>query len=428
MANLNRKISPKFNLIDKLNYIDINKHLLDNGIEVYELNSDYQDVIKLEISFKAGTCESENILIPSFTNSMLIQSTKSKSSSEIAEKLDFYGSYVSLESGKHFSSVVLYSLTSFFEQSVEIVEDIIKNPTFPKNEFLIDLQNEKQQFIVSQEKVEYIAHNSFYEAVFGNKHPYGQVLKIEDFKKLKIDKLKDFHKRFYSSDNCTIVISGKTNNETFKILNDKFGKTDWKNTNNIKKANYSFIEQKNQKIILNKKDAVQTSLVIGCRTITKTHPDFLGLNVLNEIFGGYFGSRLMLNLREKKALTYGIYSYINSLLKSGIFIISANIPKGFEEKAIEEIYKEIKTIKEIKVQESELELVRNYMMGEILRAFDGHFNQSEIFLNLLQFGLTYKYFDDYIQTLKTITPENIMELANKYLQTDIFTQVLAGDL
>ena len=428
MTKPDRKTPPKYNLIDKIDFNKVKKHTLDNGIEVFEINSSKQNIIKLELNFKAGSCNSDNILTASLTNLMLRQATKSRNSLQIAEKLDFYGSFVNTESGKHFSSVQLYSLSTHFKNSVEVVEDIIKNPIFPEHEFQVEMQNKKQQFIVSKDQVDYLSHSKFYEAVFGEDHPYGKNLKLKDFEKLNTNKLKNFHKRYYNSDNCIIIVTGKTDNSILKILNDKFGKNDWEGVESIIKQNYNLKEIKKQRIIAKKKDAVQTNLIIGCRTITKTHSDFLGLNVLNAILGGYFGSRLMLNIREKQALTYGIYSYVNALLFSGIFVISANISKGNEEKVISEIYKEIKKLQENRVEDVELELVKNYLMGEMLRAFDGPFNQSEIFLNLYYFGLTYDYFNDYIKTLKNIKPDNILELANKYLKPENLIEVMAGDL
>jgi len=428
MAELDRKTPPKYNLIDKINFNEIKKHQLDNGIKVFELNSSKQNIIKLELNFKAGSCDSDNILTAAFTNLMLRQATKSKTSSQIEEKLDFYGSFISSESGKHFSSVQLYSLLTHFENSIDILEDIIKNPVFPKHEFLIELQNNKQQYIESKEQVDYLSNSKFVETVFGKKHSYGKILDIKYFEKLKINELKTFYKRYYNSDNCIIIVAGNTNSNTIKILNNKFGKNDWKGKNNIIEEKHSLIDIEKQRIIVKKKNTIQTSLVIGCRTISKKHKDFHGLNVLNTIFGGYFGSRLMLSIREKQALTYGIYSYVNALLFSGIFAISANVSKGNEDRVISEIYKEIKILKEKKISKQELNLVKNYLMGEMQRAFDGPFNQSEIFLNLYNFGLTYSYFDDYIKTIKTINAEKIIELANKYLKTDCFIEVLAGDL
>jgi len=428
MTKLDRKTAPAYNLITKINYNEIKKHKLDNGIEVFELNSNEQNILKLELNFKVGSCNSDNILTSAITNTMLRQATKSKTSSQIEEKLDYYGSFVNSSSGKHFSSVQLYSLSSHFENSLEIVEDIVKNPTFPEHEFLIEMQNNKQQYIEAKDKVDYMSNTKFTKTVFGEKHPYGKILNLEYFEKLKINELKTFYKRYYNSDNCIIVIAGKTNDDTLKILNKKFGQNDWRGKNNIIKEKYPLIEIKKQKIIVKKKDAVQSSLVIGCRTISKKHEDFHGLNILNAILGGYFGSRLMLSIREKQALTYGIYSYVNSLLFSGIFAVSANVSKGNEEKVISEIYKEMNILKEKKISKSELELVRNYLMGEMQRAFDGPFNQSEIFLNLKQFGLNYSYFDDYINTIKNIDANNILELANKYFNENKFIEVLAGDL
>ncbi len=428
MIKLDRKTAPKYNLISKIDFQNIKKHRLDNGIEVFELNSCNENIIKLEISFKAGSIYSDNVLTAAMTNALLRQATKTKTSQQIEEKLDFYGSFINTESGKHFLSVHLYSLLTHFEKSLDIVEDIIKNPVFPENKFLIEIQNIKQNYIEAREQVDYMANSKFTETIFGKKHPYGKILNLDYFKELTTNKLKQFHKRYYNSDNCIIIVAGKTNDNTIKILNNRFGQNNWNGEKKIMKKKYHLIDNEKQRIIVKKEDAVQTSIVLGCKTISKGHKDFHGLNILNTILGGYFGSRLMINIREKKGLTYGIYSSINALLLSGIFAISANVSKGNEEKTISEIYKEIEILKKEKISNAELNVIRNYLMGEMQRAFDGPFNQSEIFSNLNNFGLTYSYFDDYIKIVKTIDSGSIIELANKYFNKNDWTEVLSGDL
>ena len=148
--------------------------------------------------------------------------------------------------------------------------------------------------------------------------------------------------------------------------------------------------------------------------------------VLNTILGGYFGSRLMKNIREEKGYTYGISSHIISLHHSGYLTIVSEVGADVYKKAITEIYKEIKILREKPVPYDELTLVKNYLLGELLRMFDGPFALADSFRSILEYGLNYDFFNKGIDTVKNITPEEILSLARKYLNEESFTQVVAG--
>jgi zinc protease len=223
------------------------------------------------------------------------------------------------------------------------------------------------------------------------------------------------------------MISGKLNKNIRQVLESFFGKSDWM----AKKANPNqngFGPCSTGRHIVHKQGAVQSSIMIGKRTINKNHHDFLGLSILNTILGGYFGSRLMANLREKNALTYGIYSSLSSLLQTGSFTISANLNTSMIEKAIRQIYKEIEILQQKLVPAKEFEMVKNYLSGEMLRAFDGPMAVSEIFLDVLPYGLDLGYYQKYFDTLKTIKSETIRDLANKYFEKQSFVEVIAGNI
>jgi predicted Zn-dependent peptidase len=159
---------------------------------------------------------------------------------------------------------------------------------------------------------------------------------------------------------------------------------------------------------------------------TQTHPDFLKLNILNTILGGYFGSRLMKNIREEKGYTYGIGSVLISLKKEGFLVIVSEVGSAYTKKTLHEIFKEIRRLREEKVSPEELTLVKNYMMGDFLRSFDGPFAISESYRSMLDFHLSMDYFSRVIKTIKSITADEIMDLANLYLIEENFVRTIAG--
>jgi len=428
MERVNRAKAPVFKKVDDFYSLEIEKFFLKNGIPVYFINSGIQEIIKLDVVFEAGQWFSKNPLVADYTNQMMIEGSEHFSSSEIAEKFDFYGCFANFENGKHFANAQLYSIESFFGKSLEIFQDLIKQPVFPEKEFKVQMQNEYQQFILSREKTEVMAADAFYPKLFGELHPYGRVRKESDFGSLQIGQLKAYHKRYYNSGNCKIVVSGNLNENIKKILQSSFGENDWKSETNSEKPEYIAGKSKPGRYIIRKDGAVQTSLKLGCPVIDKKHPDFHGLSILNTILGGYFGSRLMMNLREKKALTYGIYSNLISFLKDGIFVVSANVNGNLASEAIKHIYKEIEILQTKLVPSKELQMLKNYLSGEMLRAFDGPLLQSEIYAGLLNYQLDFDYYKQYFNTLKTINSDTLKRLANTYLLKDNFVEILAGNI
>ena len=427
MIVLDRKVAPLARSIEKIKFPEIESRELSNGIPVYFLNAGSQEVIKIDLVMEAGQWFSDNVLVPNFCNRMLIEGSERFSHSEIADKLDFYGTFSSLECGKHFSQIQLFTLSHFFDKSVEILEDFVKKPAFPEDKLKILLQNEVQQFIVNHEKTDVLAADEFIPRIFGRNHPYGKIREYSDFEHVNLDDLKYFHGKFYNSSNCKILVSGKLHREVMDVLEHHFGKQDWSGEKAIPEIN-GFDHPEPGKFKVKKKNAVQSSILVGNKTINKKHPDYFGLSVLNTILGGYFGSRLMIAIREKEALTYGIYSSLSSALHSGTFSISANVNSKLVEKAIKAIYREVDRLKTELLSLNELETVKSYLSGEMLRAFDGPLAVSEIFSDLLPYGLELDYYQDYFETLKNIDPETIRDLAEKYFVNENFTEVIAGNL
>jgi len=428
MIELNRAIAPDYKLVDDFFSLNVEFYKLNNGIPVYLIDSGIQDIIKIDFIFEAGHWLCENPLIADYTNQLMIEGSSRFSSAEIAEKFDFYGTFANFECGKHFANAQLYTLASFFEKSIEIFKDIIQFPTYPENEFNVQLQNEFQQYILSREKTEVLAADGFYPKLFGEVHPYGRVRKASDFQNLKVEQLREYHQRYYNSENCKIIVAGKLISEVRSIIEANFGGSDWKYNGEVSKISVLPGKSSPGRYQIYKEGAVQTSIKLGTPIIDKKHPDFHGLSVLNTILGGYFGSRLMMNLREKNALTYGIYSNLISFLHDGIFVISANVNPIQANDAIEHIYKEIEILQKNLVPDEELRMLRNYLSGEMLRAFDGPLLQSEIYAGLLNYQLDFDYYRQYFNTLKTINSDTLRQLANTYLKRENFVEVLAGSI
>ncbi len=406
------------------------KQKLDNGIPVYVINAGKQDILKVEFIFRNDAVEAKTPTLITSANKMLSNGTSAHTSMELAEMLDYYGSYFDTEYSFDTSSVILYTLSKHLEKSLAIIKEILFDAVFPEQELNTYKQNSRQQLIVNNEKVGYVARKKFNEMIFGAAHSYGYVEKTEDYDTMQRDDLRAIFSSLYTKDNCILIVAGKEPKDLIQVLNNNFGGNDWKN-NDVRKSGAGSIEARAllpapYPELIKKKDAVQSAIRIGKPLFNKTHPDYAGMNVLNTVLGGYFGSRLMSNIREDKGYTYGIGSAVVSLLQGGYFFIAAETGVKVTEPAIVEIYKEIERLKTEIIPDEELSMVKNYLSGSFLRSVDGAFQLAERCKGIIIYGLNYDYFYNYLNVIKTITPEELMQLANKYLENESFYELVVG--
>lgn len=426
MKELNRNFAPITKAVEDINYQQPNIHQLDNGISVYQLQTGTQDIVKLEFIFNAGKYYEPKKLVSWFTNKMLKEGSQNFTGQQIAEKIDYYGAHLELNADKDMAYITVYTLNKYLSEILPVVEEVIFHPLFPENELNIKIQNKKQDYIVNSKKVRNLARWKFNELVFGEDHPYGRFVNADDYDNISRDDLINFHKdQFYISE-CKIIAAGNIRKDLIDKLNEYFGKY----TDDHKRAaqNISPIDSSKLHMVHYKKeDALQSAIRIGKKLFNKKHPDFLKLKVLNTIFGGYFGSRLMSNIREDKGYTYGIGSAVVSMQHSGFFFIASEVGVDVTQKAIDEIYHEMEVLQNEKVPESELNLVKNYMMGSFLRSIDGPFALSENFKGLVEYGLDYNYLKSFVEIVREISADEIQLLAQRYLDKNSLIELKVGN-
>jgi len=424
--SINRHIQPEIEFVDGISPSEPEIVKLDNGIPVYLINTSNQDLIKIEFLFEAGKWYEDKPLIAKFTNKMLQEGTSFLSSREIADKIDFYGAHLETSSDKDMGYVSLYSMNKHLEHTLPVLADVIMNPVFPEEELETLKQNRKQRFIINNEKVRYEARRKFNALIYGSSHPYGKTFEAEDFDPIRQEELVKFHKTCYTAENCKIIAAGKIRPDFIRMLNTYF------NTFNGIKSPASidthtvFPSDVPRKNMIRKDSAVQSAIRVGRVLFNKRHEDYSRMKILNTVLGGYFGSRLMTNIREDKGFTYGIGSAIVSLQQSGYFFIASEVGAELTDKALNEVYHEIDRLQQDLIPVQELGLVKNYILGSFLRRLDGAFAMSENYRGLLEYGLDYNYYQKFIDVIKSVTSEELRDLARNYLQTDGLTELIVG--
>jgi predicted Zn-dependent peptidase len=426
MEIIDRKISPAFKTVEKIDMIHASEKRLRNNIPVYSINAGTQELIKIEFLFSAGMYQQQIPLQAATVNTMLEEGTSKMTAAQIADAVDYYGAFLETGVSQDHASVVLYTLNKHLKSTLHVVEQVIKDSTFPQHELDTYLQNKKQKFLVNNQKVATLARKRFGELVFGEKHPYGINVKESDFDNVNRELLSGFYSKFYRANSCKIILAGKVNDDVYTLLDEHFGGNDWIATNDLSKATTPIMSASNREQLIFKEDALQSAIRIGKLLFNKTHPDYQSLLILNTVFGGYFGSRLMSNIREDKGYTYGIGSGIASLHHSGYFFISTEVGVDVCKNAIDEIYVEMDRLRTELIPDDELTLVKNYLLGTFLRSVDGPFAMADKFKSIMEYGLGYDYFDNYIATIKSISASDLRRLANTYFDKESMIELVVG--
>ncbi len=397
---------------------------LDNGVPVYAVDAGAQDVLQVELVFYAGNWFEQQHSVASATNSLIKNGTSKKTAFQLNEEFEYYGAYLNRACYNETAVVSVSSLSKQLPELLPIVREMITDAVFSEEELNIYKQNSKQRLSVSLQKSDFVANRLVDAYLYGENHPYGKYSTAEHIDALESCLLQAYFKQYYVNGQVVIFASGKLPADIEQQLNNAFGDLSLKPFDN----KLSVIEQlpaKEKKYrIQNDAHGVQGSIRIARPFFNRQHPDFMKVMVLNTLFGGFFGSRLMSNIREEKGYTYGIHSYVQNHIHESAWMISTEAGKDVCEATIEEVYKEMKLLRDDLVDEEELLLVRNYLIGTILGDLDGPFHIMGRWKNLILNNLTDDYFYRSIETIKTISAEELRELAKKYLNPEQFYELV----
>src|SRR5690606_29781557 len=406
----------------KLELKPYEKFILKNGVEVYSINAGAEDVMSIEWVFNAGNWFEEKNLQAATANFLLKNGTSTKTAFQVNEHFEYYGSYLNRSCYAETANLTLHCLNRHLQELLPVVREILTDSVFSEEEIATYKQNMQQRLDVSLKKCDFVAGRLIDTYLFGENHPYGKFSKYEYYEALQRDELLAFYKKYYQQGKFVIFMAGKIPANAEQLLNQYFG--------DLPVTPYQHqsiaIEPVTQKKfrVINDPNGVQGAIRMARPFPNRHHPDFPKVQVLNNIFGGFFGSRLMNNIREDKGYTYGIYSYLmNQVFDSG-WMISTEAGKDVCEATIVEVYKEMEKLRNEKVGDEELSLVRNYMMGSILGDLDGPFHIINRWKTLILNGLDENYFYHSMNIIRTISADELQELAQKYLDPESYYELV----
>ena len=400
------------------------KMVLNNGVEVYAINAGEQELLQLEIVFYAGNSYEKNKGVALATNFMLKNGTSNKSAFQINEHFEYHGAYCNRSCYNETAVLSLHTLNKHLNVLLPVMREMITDAAFPESELDIFKQNSQQKLQVNLKKCDFVANRLIDAYLFGEEHPYGKYLSAENYQFLTTDQLKEHFQQYYVNGRAVIFVAGKLPADLFEQLNKQFGDLAITKNGQTLPAQLVIPAVQKKQHISNDLTGVQAAIRIARPFPNRHHPDFMNVMVLNTVFGGFFGSRLMSNIREDKGYTYGIHSYVQNHIQESAWMISTEAGKDVSEATVTEVYNEMALLRNTLIDEEELLLVRNYMIGSILGDLDGPFQIIGRWKNIILNDLDEQYFYDSIKVIKTISAEDIKALAEKYLKPEDFYELV----
>ncbi|MCD8738988.1 insulinase family protein [Mucilaginibacter roseus] len=420
-----RTTAPEFQAINDISLIEPRHIKLANGCNVFCFNSGGQELLRVEWIFGNLRFNTSKPLLNQAIMALLTEGTQKYTSAQIADKIDFYGAFLQADYGFDHSQVTLFSLNKHLSQTLPMVKEVLTNAIFPQKEVDTYVRNQQQKLQVSLQKNDVVARRVFNKALNGDTI-YGFAAEAAEYQALNRSDLLEHYKQMFRPDNCTLIIAGKIEEEALGMINDLFGKS-WESAGEKPDTTQPEVARSAEHLYyVEKADALQSALRLGVPAVNRTHSDFPALQVLNTVLGGYFGSRLMANIREDKGYTYGIGSGISSLKYSATWFIASEVGADVCKAAIAEVEKELDLLKSEVIGEDELALVKNYMLGSLLGSLENIFSHADKFKNVYFAGLDLDYYKRYTEKVKAVTAEELKALAGQYLNFDNFYKVIVG--
>ena len=417
----NRMTQPELVAIDAIEFVAPKKYDLSPTVPLYHMKEVQNETARFDLYFDAGNCRGEKV-IPGFTNGLLLSGTPTKTSVQIQEEINSLGGF--LESGVSVenASISMYCLREFMPNILETVLDAITNVNFDEKEINELAADRKQKWHIDLEKVSTLAQQEFRAKLFASNDRYSVSLTEYDFDNIQQKDLKEFHAKYYLKGLTKVVVVGNFEEDLILEISKKFEPL-LATTIEGFDAN---VQHEPGSQLIEKEGALQTAIRAGRMLFNKNHPDYLDFMFLNTILGDYFGSRLMTNIREDKGYTYGIGSMMAELDGTGYFLMATEVGKEVRDETLKEIQFELTRLQTELVPEDEMQLVRNYMLGQLLKSADGAYAMTDLFLGAEAHGKSLEFYNEAIHALHAITPERIQELAKKYLKWEDMAVVAVG--
>lgn len=421
---LDRQVAPPVQPLASVTLPAADVFSLPNGARLHVMHNDAQPVIRLQLVFPAGKWYDPASGVSLLAARMLLEGTRTRTARQIADQVAFYGASLECEQGFDRATLTLYCLTRHLEKLLPLVFDVVTEPTFPETEFELLKARTIQNVHIERQKPSYLAAERFSQNLYGQQHPYGRAFNEEQFSTISTATVRHFHRLAYRLDAAEIFLCGDVSPTHIQDIQDLLSKESEALTASATKEAVTFEPKSTDYVPVN--DSLQASLRLGRIWPSLHHPDTHALQVLVKVAGGYFGSRLMKNIREDKGFTYGIQASVSPREQATSFVIGTEVNAESREAAIREIHFELRKLQEELIPDDELQIVKNYIAGKFANDISTVFEQCDKYKSIVFLSLPSTYYTEFLKQISEVEPLHLQQLAQQYFNIEDLVEVVAG--
>lgn len=400
--------------------------VMPNGVRLFRIPGDGKGSVRLDILFDGGYGVQSKPLQAMFVNRMLREGCNGMSASEISCCLDYHGAWIDSYSSQNCNHLTLHALSRHFLPLVELLAKIVKSPDFPVDNLEVVRNNNKSYFVVNSRKVDILSQRYFEQSLWGESHPLGHVVCPDDYDAITRDDIWDYYNSVYGSRNCTLFIGGSVDDAMLDAVERYFGQDVWGSSKSLRPFAVPVPQPVYGRKYIHLDGTLQSSVKIGFMAMDSNDADFFRFRFLSVLLGGYFGSRLMSNIREENGYTYHIAAELDAYGKKNAFMISSEAANEYVEALVKEVYHEINALLDAPPPASEVQLVRNYILGELCREYEGVSAKSEVFINTWLSGESFASVNEYAKVVASVAPDDLHDVAKRYFSRDRMIEIVVG--
>lgn len=422
---LDRQVAPPVQPLASVTLPAADVFSLSNGARLHTMRNDAQPVVRLQVVLPAGKWHEPAPGISLLTARMLLEGTVTHTARQIADEVAFYGASLECEQSFDRATLTLYCLTRHLARLLPLVQDVLTNPIFPVTELELLKNRTIQNVQVERQKTSYLAAERFSHNLYGATHPYGSIFNEHLFASVPQEALKAFHSTNYTLGKAEIFLCGDVSPFDHSLISELLGSRQASLVIAVAQEKYSLTSLLPHDYVT-VTDSIQSSLRIGRQWPALNHSDTHRLQVLVKVLGGYFGSRLMKNIREDKGFTYGIYASVGPREHATSFVIGTDVNADSADAAIHEVHHELQVLQNHLIPEDELQTVKNYMTGKFANELSTVFEQCDKYKNIIFLSLPPAHYTHFIEQVNQVTTAELLTLAQQYLSPTDMLQVVAG--
>ncbi len=426
MTTVNRAVPPIIRPIEPFALPTPRRTALANGAPVFYFDNPNLDLIHLLLQVRTGSLYQPSKHICNFTYTLLRESHPTLSPEETSEKLDYYGTNVSVNVGMECVQIMISVPKKNIPDILPVIADFLVRPAYRTDNLRIMQDKEIKNLAYNTQKTDYCSWRLMWREMLGDQFPTVSEFSTADtLNAVTTSQLQDFHRSSFCVENLAVFVTGNVDARTEAHIHDALSAVPHGERSPILPV-VSLPDERERVFHQTMPDALQTSIVLCSPSVGYNDPERTGFSVLNTLTGGYFSSRLMQNLRERRGLTYGVVSSSTYFGGQSVFAISSDVNADRTQEAVEACFEELQRLQQEPVGEDELQMVKNYMAGQQLRSADTSVNAMQKFAYGYRFGLDETEMFRYLTEIQHFSAEKIQYLAQKHFSYNKFTQITVG--